>query len=174
MTSASPISTILVPLDAAVDSDRTELFDVAASLAQLHDAALVFLTVVPELYLPTTADPSVVVDAVTARAKAEFDAAVAERWPDQDSTRRLVRYGPVAGTIIDVAEEVGAELIVMHARRPGFSSYALGSVAGRVVNHAKASVYVVREQRLAKPPKPPKQKRTKGKGAKRKRATTAD
>ena len=44
MTSASPISTIPVPLDAAVDSDRTELFDVAASLAQLPDAALVFLT----------------------------------------------------------------------------------------------------------------------------------
>ena len=35
MTSASPISTILVPLDAAVDSDRTELFDVAASLLHI-------------------------------------------------------------------------------------------------------------------------------------------
>lgn len=138
--------TILVPLDVSADSDRSALFDLARQMAEMHDARLVFLTVVPELYLPTATDPQSVIAAVTNQATRQLRSALADRWPDPGAIRALVRYGPVSGTIIETARELGADLILMHACRAGIASYALGSVASRVVNHADASVYVLREK----------------------------
>lgn len=146
MPSVPSPRTILVPLDASSDSNRSHLFDLTDQMARLHGAEIVFLTVVPELYLPTATDPRSVVAAVTDQATRQFESVLAERWPDPGAARRIVRYGPVAGTIIDTAKEMEADLIIMHARRPGIVAYALGSVASRVVNHADASVYVVRER----------------------------
>lgn len=136
--------TILVALDASSDHDRRAFFDLIDSEAKLHGARLVFLTVVPELFMSTSTDPEGLVASMTRHAAHQQVAILSERWPDLDESARLVRYGPVAGEIIDAAEEIGAGLIVIHARRPGVASYALGSVASRVVNHAPASVLVVR------------------------------
>lgn len=145
MVSSDKPLTVLVPLDTASDHDRTHLFDVTEGQARLLEARLTFLSVVPELYLSTSTDPEGVIATMTAHAQRVQAGLLDARWPDPVVVPRLVRYGPVAGTIIQVAREVGAALIVMHARRPGITSYALGSVASRVVNHAHASVHVVRD-----------------------------
>ena len=144
MTSEISTRAILVPLDVNSDHDRSRIFDLAEAEARMIGGRLVFLAVVPELYLATTTDPESLVAGMMDQAARRLEAAVAARWPDPESAPRLVRYGPVAGEIIDAAEETGAELIMIRARRPGVASYALGSVASRVVNHAGASVYVVR------------------------------
>jgi universal stress protein F len=56
---------------------------------------------------------------------------------------RVLR-GHAAQSILDVAEDVGADLIVVASHRPGLSDYLLGSTASRVVRHANCSVLVVR------------------------------
>lgn len=145
MVSAPSPRPILVPLDASSTHDRDRLFDVADGQARLDGTSLVFLSVVPELYLSTATDPEGVIGRLTAHAEQQQARLLDGRWPDTEVNRRLVRYGPVATTIIDTARELNAGLIVMHARRPGIAAYALGSVASRVVNHADASVYVIRE-----------------------------
>ena len=55
------------------------------------------------------------------------------------------RYGVVHEEILDVAEELGVDQIILAAHRPSLVDGLLGSNAARVVRHAKCSVQVVRE-----------------------------
>jgi len=56
----------------------------------------------------------------------------------------VIRKGHTARTIIDFAEETGADCIVIGSHRPGLSDYLLGSTAARVVRHAGCAVHVQR------------------------------
>lgn len=62
-----------------------------------------------------------------------------------DTTDILVRTGHAARTILDVAEEVDSDVVILASHNPGFADHFLGSVAGRVVRHAHCSVHVVRD-----------------------------
>ena len=55
-----------------------------------------------------------------------------------------VRTGHSYNTILDVAEEKKADLIIVASHRPGLQDYFLGSTAAKVVRHANCSVLVVR------------------------------
>jgi len=55
-----------------------------------------------------------------------------------------VRSGHAHLTILDYADEIGAELIIIASHRPGLQDYFLGSTAARVVRHAKCAVLVDR------------------------------
>jgi universal stress protein F len=55
-----------------------------------------------------------------------------------------VRTGHAATTILVMAEEAGADLIIVGSHRPGLQDYLLGSTAARVVRHSNCSVLVVR------------------------------
>jgi len=56
----------------------------------------------------------------------------------------VIRQGQAANEILDLAEEVGADCIVVASHRPGFGDYLIGSTAARVVRHAPCSVMVLR------------------------------
>lgn len=134
---------ILIPVDVSVSRDRSALFAEAAQRVEAGARPIV-LTVVPELYLGTSTDPNATISAMQAHAKTQLDAVVAASPLAGAETR--VAYGPISRTILDIAGEVQARMILMHAQRPGPAAYALGSVASRVINNAAASVLVVREQ----------------------------
>ena len=55
-----------------------------------------------------------------------------------------VRVGPPYQTILAVAEEKSAELIIVASHQPELQHYFLGSTAAKVVRHANCSVLVVR------------------------------
>jgi len=55
-----------------------------------------------------------------------------------------VLNGHSYSTILDVAKDESAQLIIIGSHKPNMSDYFLGSTAARVVRHAKCSVYVVR------------------------------
>ena len=52
--------------------------------------------------------------------------------------------GHAARTILDYAEQMKADCIVIASHDPGIQDYFLGSTAARVVRHAHCSVHVVR------------------------------
>ena len=52
--------------------------------------------------------------------------------------------GDPADVIIETADKIKADLIVMTSHRPAMRTYFLGSNAGHVVRYAKCSVLVVR------------------------------
>jgi universal stress protein A len=59
----------------------------------------------------------------------------------------LTRVGDAAKSILEVAEEVGAELIVMATHgRSGISHFFLGSVAEQVVREAPCPVLTLRRK----------------------------
>jgi len=56
----------------------------------------------------------------------------------------VIREGHAANEILDLAEEIGADCIVIASHRPGLGDYLIGSTAARVVRHAPCSVMVLR------------------------------
>lgn len=58
--------------------------------------------------------------------------------------RKVVRVGPAAREIMDLAEKEKADLIIIASHRPDFTNYLIGATADRVVRHAKCSVLVDR------------------------------
>lgn len=46
--------------------------------------------------------------------------------------------------IVDHAETIGADCIIISSHRPGMQDYFLGSTAGRVVRHSPCAVHVMR------------------------------
>ena len=64
-------------------------------------------------------------------------------------TSFLIRQGPIAETILQVAAEIGADVIVMSTHgRSGVKRWLLGSIAERVVRHSDIPVLLVRPKKL--------------------------
>lgn len=95
--------------------------------------------------MPTDTDAS----ASAERALAEHVAA--QRPPEGVMLTQRVTVGRPADTIVEVAAEIGAELIVIgsHGRR-GLERMLLGSVAERVLRLSERSVLIVKEPDQAK------------------------
>ena len=55
-----------------------------------------------------------------------------------------VRTGAASGQILQCAEDIEADLIMIASHRPGLSDYFIGSTAARVVRHAQCSVLISR------------------------------
>lgn len=55
-----------------------------------------------------------------------------------------VGIGSAKDEILDYAQEIGADLIVVGSHHPSTSTYLLGSTASAIVRHAKTSVFVIR------------------------------
>ena len=56
----------------------------------------------------------------------------------------VIDVKPAGRTIVEYAQEHGADCIVIASHRPGLQDYFLGSTAARVVRHATCAVHVVR------------------------------
>ncbi len=61
-----------------------------------------------------------------------------------ETTEVLVKRGKPTTMILSVAQEIGADAIVVASHDPSIADYLLGSVAAYVVRHAHCSVFVVR------------------------------
>jgi nucleotide-binding universal stress UspA family protein len=61
----------------------------------------------------------------------------------------VVRIGGVYHEVLAIAEEQGADLIVVGSHQPSMATYLLGSNASAIVRHAPCSIMVVREEKLA-------------------------
>lgn len=55
-----------------------------------------------------------------------------------------VRTGAPAAQILQCAEDLDADLVMIASHRPGLSDYFIGSTAARVVRHAQCSVLISR------------------------------
>jgi len=85
-----------------------------------------------------TVSPSEDVDATLAEAAKEVEAAGV-------TVRTFARQGEPADAILDVAEEEGADLIVVGNKgMTGAKRFLLGSVPNKVSHHAPSSVLIVR------------------------------
>ena len=133
--------TILVPIDMAHLAEGKANIDLAAQHAAAG-ANIILLNVVEEI--PTWASvelPAGLVEKSIEFAQKELQAVASAAGITMEVE---VRTGHSYNTILEVAEQKKADLIIIASHRPGLGDYFLGSTAAKVVRHASCSVLVIR------------------------------
>lgn len=131
--------TILVPVELAHADRGAEMLALSRKLAE-SGARIVLLNVVEAVpgYIAAQL-PAGLHDEQMKHAAKELKALVGANGVEIE-----VRSGHASNTILDVAEDIGANLIVIASHHPGLQDYFLGSTAARVVRHADCAVLVHR------------------------------
>ena len=137
---------ILVAIDLNDDSGWRQPLLAAAEHARKFGAQLTVLTVLREVEAIVRSGVAplgyelFVVDLENRQAARVRDVNAYDLHPKLVVTHGLSIYD----TILGVAKEAGADLIVVGSHRPAMKDYLLGTNAGRVVRHASCSVLVAR------------------------------
>jgi len=133
--------TILVPIDMSHVAEGKANIDLAAQHAAAG-ADIILLNVVEEIPNWAAVElPTGLIDKSLEASQSELKAIAAAAGMKVGVE---VRAGHSYNTILDVAEEKSADLIIIASHRPGLRDYFLGSTAAKVVRHANCSVLVVR------------------------------
>lgn len=137
---------ILYPVDINEDCGTSQVLSVVIEQAKAFDAKVHVVTVIPDYgmsivsqYFPKNASEEVI-QAITDK----LHAFTKEHIPSDITVQHIITQGTVYEAIIDAANKVNADLIVMAAHRPELKDYLLGPNAARVVRHSDRSVLVVR------------------------------
>ncbi len=97
------------------------------------------------IYEPLQGSASTYVsEEAVARALQGAKDALAARIADHPDLKSALIKGHSGRAIIDYAEEIGADCIVVGSHKPELRDYLLGSTAARVARHAPCSVHVLR------------------------------
>ncbi|MEO1702780.1 MAG: universal stress protein [Pseudomonadota bacterium] len=143
------IKSILCPIDVSEPQENRPLLEAASQLADLHGAKLQVMTVVPDYGMSVVGQffDKDHHDKAIEHAQQLLHQIVQEVLGSKadDAANHLVATGNAYEKILEVADTVDADLIVIGAHKPDFKDYLLGPNAARVVRHSKCSVYVVRE-----------------------------
>ena len=136
---------ILVPVDLSDPDLAKPAVSTAVELAKASGGSVRLVNVLPMTpvmlaeYVPPDFD-------VQQRKSSEEALATMARECGLDPARVscTVRQGGIYHELLEEANAIGADLIVMSSHRPAMRTYFLGSNAGHVVRYAKCSVLVVR------------------------------
>ena len=146
-------TSILAPIDLADLGTSEAVLAAAIEQAVSAQAKLTVLAVVPDFvtgldYRYAIRGETGTVDydvrEIVKEALTRLNEVVSARAPDGMAIDTIVRHGTVYEQILQVAEDIGADQIVIGAHRPQLSDYLLGPNTARVVRHAHCSVNVVR------------------------------
>lgn len=137
---------ILLPIDLGNESSWKKALPAAIEYCTAFGARLHVMTVVPEYGSPMVAQffPEGHEAKMRETAGVALHKFVADRIPDSIRVQHIVGEGTIYKTIIETADKIGADLIIMGSHRPELQDYLLGPNAARVVRHSAKSVLVVR------------------------------
>ena len=136
---------IMVPIDLS-DSDGGEgVMRQAKQIAECYSAQLTLVSVV-EPIPPIVAFqmPKEYGQKARDTVKQELAKLAQKVGLAEGSYTTASRHGHVYHEILDVAQELKPDLILIGSHDPEASDYLLGSVAARIVRHAGCSVFVIR------------------------------
>ena len=137
---------ILLPVDLGNESSWVKALPTAIEYCVAFGAMLHVMTVMPDFGSPMVAQffPTDHEDKMMETANQVLHKFVADRVPDSIKVQHIVADGTIYKTIIETADQIGADLIIMASHRPELQDYLLGPNAARVVRHSTKSVLVVR------------------------------
>jgi nucleotide-binding universal stress UspA family protein len=138
---------ILVSLDLEDVSDVETTLTRAVELTQATPGAkLHVMTVVPPFGMSIVGSffPKNFEQEVAQKLMVRLREVVDPRLPDGMRCQHIVGEGTIYETVLRIAREIKADVIVIGAHRPDLADYLLGPNAARVVRHATCSVLVVR------------------------------
>ena len=134
-------NTILVPIDMAHVAEGKATIDVAVKQAEAG-TKIILLNVDEDI--PTWAAVELPANLIDKSLQAARDELQAIANASDIPMEAEVRTGHSYKTILDVADEKQADLIIIASHQPGLQDYFLGSTAAKVVRHAKCSVLIIR------------------------------
>jgi len=139
---------ILCAIDISNPGEDAEVIKSAARIAQLDDAQLDVVTVLPDFGMSVVggffkeSHQQEATKAAKAQLNKEVEGAIGKQA--NATVRHIVTTGKAYDEVLRVAKEAKSDLIVVGAHKPDFKDYLLGPNAARIVRHSKCSVYVVR------------------------------
>ncbi|HCQ63734.1 MAG TPA: universal stress protein UspA [Rhodobacteraceae bacterium] len=135
--------TVLVSVDVSLPEEARKILIAAKALTASWECDLHVVTVVPDVgmaivgaYLDKRFE-----DQSHDAAEIELKTAMTEVGID---ARAHVAAGTVYDRVIQLADTIGADLILISAHSPELKDYLLGSNAARIVRHSQKSVLVLR------------------------------
>lgn len=136
-------SSILVPVELTQPERAIRCVEVARELARDHDAMLTLATILPHAITIRDVDHSWEARRwFEARARAGLARLRAEHADGR--CRTLSRWGSVHGATLDIAEEIGADVVIMAVRKPSFFDLFRPQSAFALAKKCKCSVVLVR------------------------------
>jgi nucleotide-binding universal stress UspA family protein len=137
--------TILVPVDIDDAETSRPALDRAVALAEASGGTLRVIYVrslVPTSFMEFV--PPHFDTAQQGEAEKRLAALVQGIRLPRERVSSTVTMGGVYHDVLQEAERIGADLIVVGSHRPTMATYLIGSNAATIVRHAKCSVLVVR------------------------------
>lgn len=140
---------ILVPVDLDHESSWTRALPAALEFVTKGGGNLHLVTVAPNIMMTAVAQyiPEGYEAKISEDARAALEKLADEYASGHDARPGVqihLRHGSISREIVDLADEVGIDLIVMASHRPEMIDYLIGPNAAHVVRHANCSVLVVR------------------------------
>lgn len=147
---------ILVPVDLSDRRNTKTVIDAALEQWRTSkDPELILMTVVPPFVAgldwryairgETGGSEEWDVKKMLADTVKRLEEIAADQIPDNVNFDIIARHGTVYEEVLEVADELGVDQIVVAAHRPGAADFLLGTNTARIVRHAKCSVTVVRD-----------------------------
>jgi len=138
---------ILLAHDGSGHADKA--MERAAGIAAMTNAELTVISVTPDLCLPTAElsleECESMVKAFARETESAMEKVVASLAAKGVKAGAVVENGRAVDKILETAESIGADLIVLGSHgRHGASRIFLGSVSGKVAEHAKCDVLIVK------------------------------
>ena len=147
-------SKTLVPLDLADMETSAKVLAAGVDHAKQQKSNLVVMTVVPNMVTGVDfryairgemgGSEEYDLKAIVQDTLDRLNEVIADQLPKGMKAETIVRHGSVYEEILETAEDIKADQIVIGAHRPQLADYLLGPNTARVVRHAKCSVNVVR------------------------------
>ncbi|WP_114191926.1 universal stress protein [Edaphovirga cremea] len=140
-------TTILVPVDISEQELTEKALAHVKYLAKMSGAKVHFFHAMPDpsIFIPEMGYTMVT---TTEEIKEKSKQAIEEFIKGLDIPAEQVTYTASFGTprdrVLELADEIKADLIVIGSHRPSVSTYLLGSNASAIVRHAKIPVLVIR------------------------------
>ena len=137
---------ILLPIDLSNESSWVKALPSAIRYCETFNSTLYVMTVMPDFgsslvsqFFPDDHEEKMMQNADEVIAKF-----VREHVPGKLNVKHIVCGGTIYKRIIETADNIDADLIIMGSHRPELQDYLLGPNAARVVRHSSKSVLVIR------------------------------
>ena len=146
---------VLVPIDLEHKSTWAKALPAGVDQAKMMQGEVWLMTVVPHMasgldwrYAIRGEEQGSIdfdIKDLVAQAESRMQELAKELIPREVFGGIIAAHGTIYEKIVDAANEIEAEIIVMAAHRPSLADFMLGPNTARVARHARCSVQIVRE-----------------------------
>ncbi|MFP3034094.1 MAG: universal stress protein [Candidatus Tisiphia sp.] len=138
---------IIIPIDLSDKQSVKVILPKALSFATIFSAKLHFLYTISDFGMKMVEDylPKSWAKDQKEKYRVQVTELIRQYVPEEIEVELHISRGAVYDEIIQYANEVKADLIIISAVRPQLRDYMLGPNASKIVRHSGVSVLVVRE-----------------------------